>query len=54
MVEKLNILLDAAVELGKPTDIHVSGNIIQINGFCKGGEKYYLTLSVMEATDDRN
>lgn len=54
MVNGLNILLDAAVELGKPTEIHAVCDCVMIDGMTKAGEKYSLRLVYRESGDDRN
>lgn len=54
MVEELNILLDAAAELGKPVEIHAAEDCVMIDGMTKVGEKFSLLLMIGGVTDDRN
>lgn len=53
MVEGLNILLDAAAELGKPVEIHAVEDCVMIDGTTKAGEKFSLRLMIGGVTDDR-
>lgn len=45
MVEKLNILLDAAAELGKASEIYADPGCVMINGSTRDGEKFLLKLT---------
>ena len=54
MVNELNILLDAAVELGKPVEIHAVAGSVMIEGMTKAGEKFLLRLMIEEAVYDRD
>ena len=54
MVEKLNILLDAAAELGKPDEVLVRDRDFVILGATKDGGRFSLNLSLMEDSNDRS
>lgn len=54
MVEGLNILLDAAVEPGKPVEIHAVEGCVTIGGITKAGEKFSLQLMIGGVADDRD
>lgn len=54
MVEGLNILLDAAAELGKPVEIHAVADCVMIDGMTKAGERFFLRLMIREDSNERN
>lgn len=54
MVNGLNILLDAACELGKPLEIHANAGCVMIDGVTKSGESYSLRPVYGEGSDVRS